>query len=399
MAVGVAVLVAACGDDGSDSPDAASPDAARPDAAGGDSGAWPDAAIGCQAIAPPGPRAVIRIPRAVEGEWDLYVVGLAGSLPTCPLRVNSEPLVSGSTGTVGGRFVWSPDSSMLAYEGTSGIAVVDMTGPVPGIPVLVEPQGETDAFLPAWSPDSRWLAYFTTQAIGRRDLWVVELTDRVPATPIRLFDSEDWGVVNTFQWHPQSAGLLFHRSSQTSPTTDLYWYPLPPTPGTRQALDAPGADVMSFSPAGDRIAYVAGSYPEDLYVRRLVDGVARAPRNLSSDDAGRAATYYAWSPDGTRILYTTSSLQDAYLVGVRATDPAPVPVYQGGLTYAQPVMWVDDGRIAVFADDASRSPHRSRPMRRPPTWSRSRLPAARPARSVRPGRPRRCGSCRAAGGS
>lgn len=72
-----------------------SSDAAAPDAAGpvSDSGAPLDASTACQPTAPPGPRAAFTVPTAVDAERDLFVVGLAGPLPTCPLQLNDQPLV------------------------------------------------------------------------------------------------------------------------------------------------------------------------------------------------------------------------------------------------------------------------------------------------------------------
>jgi Tol biopolymer transport system component len=185
---------------------------------------------------------------------DVYVANVAGGSPR---RVTFD-------GTPKHPPVWSPDGSMLVYEvWSSGVAlfVVDANG---GAPRQITPNGPGVAYNrdPTWSPDSQSVAFSRTVDAQQRGIFAV------------------------------------NRDGS----------------GFRQVTSIAG-EWPAWSPSGDRIAFttsadslrVGGVWDGDIYavdtdgsdLTRLTESSERHIRDVGP----------SWSPDGSRLLFTSENRQ------------------------------------------------------------------------------------------
>lgn len=195
----------------------------------------------------------------------------------------------------------SPDGRMIAYTSYQNLAAgLYILQVYEGRRIPVSLKGGN--FSPAWSVDGRKLA-FSSSMNGNQEIYVAE-TD------------EDALKRGSFR----IKRLTFNNSIDTSPT----WSPtgrqlafVSDRGGTPQiyTMDAEGSNVQrvsfggstwhdapAWSPAGDRIVYVARvDEIFDLYVLNLM---SRRISKLTESNARNESP--SWSPDGRHILFTSN---------------------------------------------------------------------------------------------
>lgn len=223
---------------------------------------------------------------------------------------------------------WSPDGNSIAYSATlpllsaeeiqdrsNALYTIGLDGGQP-VELLVERQA--GIHLAAWWPDGKGLLYWTFYGAS-------QAYDGTPLYSFRLGDSEAAYL---------AAGLSYQGWLSLSPQGDLIMVSgmdrivwankslaiINPVSGARQNLANPAGCVSldpAFSPAGDRIAFVAAkdlgdevwgfNDPEDLtaWVNTRTLWLAQAdgstPRPLTS--AGTGVYQPLWAKDGKTILY------------------------------------------------------------------------------------------------
>ncbi len=160
-----------------------------------------------------------------------------------------------------------------------------------------------------WSPQGARLAYTLAGATGDV-LWLYDATTgvkRVLFDPASHLDSID---VTSAQWSPAGDTMLL------AGATSLWVLDVASGESTKVAAEGDGAiDAMMFTPTGTHVSYTRDN---DLYVTGLSDGhVQRLTTDGSQaifngdldwvyneEMATRAAQPgYAWSPDGTWLMY------------------------------------------------------------------------------------------------
>lgn len=195
----------------------------------------------------------------------------------------------------------------------------------------------------AFSPDGQWVA-FTGQYDGNWDVYVV------PAAG---------GVPKRLTWHPtldrvegwtRDGKQVLFRSDRQSPNGDGQLFTLPATGGGLPAvLPLPKAEQGSYSPGGDRLAYVPqwnrrgsltayiawkryrGGMTSPVWIARLSDSSVEAiPRENSNDhdpmwigdrvyflsDRDGATSLYVYDPAGRKVSQALRS--DADIVSASA---------------------------------------------------------------------------------
>ncbi len=200
---------------------------------------------------------------------------------------------------------WSPDSSRIAWSGSTGIGShihvtnADGTGRTVISTVAADPDPTTNLD-PTWSPDGTRIAWS-----GDNHIYVANA------------DGTGRTVISTV-------------SADPDPTTNLdpTWSP----DGTRIAWS--GVDAGS-----SRQIYVAAS-----------DGSGRAPiSTVSADPDPTTNLDPTWSPDGTRIAWSgvdAGSSRQIYVAASDGSGRAPISTVSGGAPNVDPAWSPDSARIA-----------------------------------------------------
>lgn len=314
-----------------------------------------DVALACAAdgttTAPPGVRVAIEVVRASDAEKDIYLFGLEDSLPVCPIRLNLIALPLSDQ--VDASMLWSPDSLTLAYDAGARIEVVDLSGEAPGVPVALEHEGATEAFLQSWSPDGRWLAYMTwgsptSDASSASDAWIVEVQDGVPGTPVRVTAREIFPSVDRVVWHPDGSGLVF----QNGPDGSLRWLGSVEE-GVEAAQEvADEGRSPKFDPTGSRLSF---ENRDDLLVADLDGDVFGTPRAASPAEGASDSMSLGWSPDGTHLI-AIEGFDDVANVADVTQAPTPLVALNTGILEWLPDPdrfpgWVNSGRVFYETTD------------------------------------------------
>ena len=182
---------------------------------------------------------------------------------------------------------------------------------------------------PDWSPEGARLTYTLAGGSGRV-LWLYDASSGDKRILFDPADKPDEIDVTSAQWSPAGDAMLL------AGATSLWVLEVSSGRTKKVAIGGEGAlDAMMFTPAGTHVSYTRGN---DLYMTRLRDGQVR---RLTSDGsqavfngcldwvyneelATRAAQPgYAWSPDGTWLMYMR--LDDSRVHNDPVTDYRPVP--------------------------------------------------------------------------
>jgi Tol biopolymer transport system component len=198
----------------------------------------------------------------------------------------------------------SPDSTMFAYNGCCPSTNPAFVANVDGTSVHeITPDG-IDGFGVRWSPDGSMLVYqgrdAATHEIGNIFVFdmatgeTTQITDLDPAT------YGWWFLAPTFG--PDGETIVFHvpRGSDDDETTrwDLWSVPVA---GGEPSLLVRDASMAASAPGGGTIAYLDS--PRGFWASsrlRVADAAGGDPRVLVEGDR---IDYPRWSPDGTRIVY------------------------------------------------------------------------------------------------
>lgn len=203
-------------------------------------------------------------------------IAFTGGLGVHVVRVADGQVVRLGTGT-GGAPSWSSDGTQLVYAeaSLSGLSIVDSADGSP-----IRKLEITGADAPAWSPDGTMIAF-------------------IKRTPGTLFASGHLTVIR-----PDGSGLATIWPGLLSPSPPA-WSP----DGTRLVLDDPRGSSHSGS--------ATFLHPRDVLMA-AVDGSRKTGLTR-----GRGGFSPAWSPDGTKIAFTStrSGLRQVFVVNADGTCP------------------------------------------------------------------------------
>jgi Tol biopolymer transport system component len=257
---------------------------------------------------------------------------------------------------------WSPDRTKIAYangDAANGfdIFVQDLvagTGPMQLTPTEGSGAANLSEDRPAWSPDGTRLAWEHQPSAGSADRNVVVSNDLVP--PLNPLSVTDIAATAAFEgkpaWSPDSATIYYHRGNpQAGQTADILKRP---AGGGAEALAVADSSLSEFqpsiSPDGTRICFTlsnnAFNDTADVLVAPLTDppsGGIVVSKNTSLGDYN-----CTWSPDGQMIAYVTGTFSQGQLVMVAADNTSPFPIElaqdPGGDNFDGNPDWAPDGR-------------------------------------------------------
>jgi TolB protein len=220
--------------------------------------------------------------------YDIYVMGADGS--------NLMNLTGPNDPQGQGYAQWSPDGSLIAYEGDDGTYVMNADGS--------DQRKLVAGAYPTWSPDGSWIAFVMGRNPGA-DLWKIH-PDGTGLT--QLTESTGWDELPV--WSPDGSKIAFLRERAIYVVND---------DGTELSLIADIKDADPFqpqwSPDGTTLAF-------EVEMPGTPDAEASGERNydiftVSADGAGLSdltpttditENYPIWSPDGTKIAFGASRM-------------------------------------------------------------------------------------------
>lgn len=297
---------------------------------------------------------------------------------------------------------WSPDGSTILFLGRGTLWTVDADG---GDPRAIPAEGVTS---PAYSPDGAWIGYVSSGPAGGQELWLWSLSEQ------RALQLTDLGARTlSWSWSPDGRHIAFSNSLRGN--YDIYTVPVPGGQVKRLTTDTRYDVQPTWTPDGSSIVFVrmdqwwihhdviavdavtgAGerlivsdrdwmdyrtgqefgpgqvSPRRDLVLFRsyrsgwinwwLAPMEGGEPRPLAPEAADQSSQkpfrgYARWSPDGTRVAYT-SNLRGRQILRVASVDDGTVRTLfapEMGLV-ANPAWSPDGSRIAFTYDTPAQVP-------------------------------------------
>jgi Tol biopolymer transport system component len=240
---------------------------------------------------------------------------------------------------------FSPDGRWLAYQrvrtADSGDHDVHLRA-VDGGPELPLTRGPGDHQVAGWLPGGGPFFYLSGDR-GRYDLLAVELENGRAVAEPRLVRSDLWhvwprGFSGDAFFYVQMPERLKAHTARIDPGAGRLTSPLTPIVSAT-SMDWTG--FVTWSPNGDRIAYMAGN---DLVIRSLATG---AERRIATGFSALGTGALVWSPVAEHIAIQCAD-HAAGTIGIHLIDLADgaveLVVPSGGPVYSFQPRWSPDGQ-------------------------------------------------------
>lgn len=338
-----------------------------------------------------------------SGQADIWILDLASG--------DARNLTDAPTGEF--RPTWSPDGRWLAFTSDRDATLttcVGTTAPGPGPFVLpqvtgvfiVRPDGgelrrltSTDEFAagPRWSRDGSKIAYMSTgldgicrgslifrsgpSQVATVDVATGARTEVTSGESLKLHpgwhagsvdepayvgpdglhlpdrDVVTPGAYERPDWSVDGSSMVFHRETDPRPNGDRYFNAWPSPEPSFALLRLPGQ--ASYAPAGDRVAFVVGTFDGGVRLGNLMvaDAGGATRTTLRQAAPGADITGPSWAPNEDTILFgeggflRAADTQTAKLRSIAPDGSALADVTSGEFNDGFP-SFSPDGREVVF---------------------------------------------------
>ena len=218
----------------------------------------------------------------------------------------------------GSYYAISPDGTMVATnpccDGSDPVFVAN----VDGTDVRQITESPMDGYGPRWSPDGSMLAFQgrngATSELG--DLFVVDVAtgDRTRITNLEPNSYDPWFLSPSFTADGRSILFQLPRGPGRTPAAwDLWSVPIA---GGEPTLVWRDASLGAYAPNGRSLAYLDPSRGEWASATLLLEGDS-APHVIAE---GARIEFPRWFPDGTRIAYVDSGAVHVVDIATRQTS-------------------------------------------------------------------------------
>ena len=267
---------------------------------------------------------------------------------------------------------WSPDGSVTAQPGQTGIVLHQPDG---SVDTLTDLPGGAELF-PAFSPDGRKLAFVWQEDGGSGDLCVLRLDDGFkPQGDVKRLVS-GMLFMNRPVWMPDSEEVVFSAVSgagvglwRIKASGGAVARPLPLVGGS--------ASWPSLSADGTRLAFEKRSERSSLW--RVPIGGDAAPKQNTDSMRSRLRTP-TYSPDGSKIAFASDrgGASEIWMAGANGSEPVQLTTLEQFSRASGVVSRRQANCVSEFRRIWKRSLHRERGGGRaaPPFYWRTRRIAA-----------------------
>jgi Tol biopolymer transport system component len=217
--------------------------------------------------------------------------------------------------------VWSPDGLKIAFRGENGIYTARIYAA--GALRLTTNRDSQ----PAWSPDGSRLA-FTSEVANRGQIYVMN-ADGSGQTNLSNSATYDSGA----KWSPSGLQLLFIRRAEEFGSGDLM---VMKSNGSSQAkvTNVPGVMEAAWSPDGTKILFSSAQtgFAQIYTINADGTGLLRLTNSDGQDNSGE------WSPDGKKIVFVSDrghlgSGSNVYLMNSDGSNQSKLTMMSGSDAY------------------------------------------------------------------